>query len=362
MWNELGSSPSSDEFEITVFGPGYGESVVVHLGDGKWLIVDSCIDTSDPQRQPAPLQYLRGIGVRPELAVKFVVASHWDDDHVRGLSEIVKAAPAARFICSHVLPDEKFGSFVEALSIGSAATDGGNVRNIRQILEILEQRRSVIWKASPGRTICASPVIRTWSPSDYDANEFLLYVAQMHPRAGEPLRRPSLGTSNLTSIVLSIDWPKCSVLLGADMERHPDARRGWQAITSLAQELGWTKASYLKVPHHGSDTGHDDAMWRELLEREPTSVVAPFGRGPRHKRPPKSSDVRRISELSGSLYLTARQLDPPKTRMSVAVTRSLRDGAISFVSQKSPFGMVRSRSKDGSGWTHETFGLATRVK
>lgn len=131
MWNELGSSPSADEFEITVFGPGYGESVVVHLGKGEWLIVDSCVDTSDPKRQPAPLRYLRGLGVRPEHAVKFIVASHWDDDHVRGLSEIVMASPAATFICSHVLPDEKFGSFVEALSIGSAATEGGNVRNIR---------------------------------------------------------------------------------------------------------------------------------------------------------------------------------------------------------------------------------------
>ena len=184
----------------------------------------------------------------------------------------------------------------------------------------------------------------------------------MHPKAGEPLRRPSLGTSNLTSIVLSIDWPNCSVLLGADMERHTDARRGWQAITSMAQKLGWKKANYLKVPHHGSETGHDEVMWEVLMHEKPTSIVAPFGRGPRNKRPPKSSDIRRISELSGSLYLTARQVDPPKARMSLPVTRSLRDATISFVRQKSPFGMVRSRCKSGSEWTQETLGLATRVK
>lgn len=28
---------------MSAFGPGYGESVLVHLGDGRWMLVDSCV-------------------------------------------------------------------------------------------------------------------------------------------------------------------------------------------------------------------------------------------------------------------------------------------------------------------------------
>jgi hypothetical protein len=31
--------PNSEELEIHVFGPGYGESVLVHLGSGDWLVI-----------------------------------------------------------------------------------------------------------------------------------------------------------------------------------------------------------------------------------------------------------------------------------------------------------------------------------
>jgi len=31
-----------DELEVSVFGPGYGESLAIHLGLGSWIIIDSC--------------------------------------------------------------------------------------------------------------------------------------------------------------------------------------------------------------------------------------------------------------------------------------------------------------------------------
>ena len=36
--------PADDEIEITTIGPGFknGESVVIHYGDGNWMIIDSC--------------------------------------------------------------------------------------------------------------------------------------------------------------------------------------------------------------------------------------------------------------------------------------------------------------------------------
>jgi hypothetical protein len=49
-----------------LIGPGYGESIIVHLGDGEWMIVDSCVQRLDQGNpQSAAVAYLREIGVDP---------------------------------------------------------------------------------------------------------------------------------------------------------------------------------------------------------------------------------------------------------------------------------------------------------
>ena len=59
--------PRSDEVEITLFGPGYGESVVVHAGGGEWLVVDSCLRADG---EPAALGYRCELNIDPAAAVK----------------------------------------------------------------------------------------------------------------------------------------------------------------------------------------------------------------------------------------------------------------------------------------------------
>ena len=84
---EVGVAPSKDEVEVTLLGPGYGESIVVHFGQGEWIIVDSCINDA---REPQALEYLRAIGVEPDEAVSLIVATHWHDDHIRGMAKVVE--------------------------------------------------------------------------------------------------------------------------------------------------------------------------------------------------------------------------------------------------------------------------------
>ncbi|QKE39969.1 MAG: hypothetical protein HO274_00445 [Ferrovum myxofaciens] len=362
MWNSLGSSPSANEIEITVLGPGYGESVVVHLGNGEWLIVDSCVDSSDPAKSVAPLRYLREIGVQVEKAVKYIIVSHWDDDHVKGISDVLEKCLEADFICSQVFSEEKFACFVEASSINELKTDGGNVRNIRRVLQLLGERNKPIKKSVPARQLSTNPKITCWSPSDLDSDEFFKNLAQNHPKAREELRKAILITENLTSVVLTIEWPYVSVLLGADMENSLNPQRGWSAIVSEAQKIGVMPAGLVKIPHHGSQTGHHDGMWISLLTEAPVSVITPFGKGRFGSQPPTRSDITRIRGKSKSVFVTARHGQSKLPKMELAVQRSLRDGSISLTTKKIPMGIVRHRRTPGSEWVCELFGAAYRSK
>ena len=362
MWNSLGAQPKANEIEVTVLGPGYGESVVVHLGNGEWLIVDSCVDATELNKPSAPLKYLRTIGVQVESAVKIIVVSHWDDDHVKGISEVVEACPNADFVTSTVFTDEKFTCFVEAIAVGAAKADGGNVENIRRVLQFLASTGKPIKDSVPTRQLCSNPVIRCWSPSDIDKTEFLKSVMQMYPRAGEGLRKAISSDSNLSSVVLTIEWPNVSILLGADMENSPDNRRGWGAVVTEVAKIGVMPGDLVKIPHHGSRTGHDDRMWTNLLCNKPVSVLTPFGKGALKSRPPTSSDISRISGKSRKLFVSAKHTTATRPKMDWAVARSIREGMITISSKKTPMGIVRHRRLPDADWESTTFGAAFRIK
>lgn len=124
--------------EFTAFGPGYGECLLVHLGDNEWMIVDSCVEAD---RVPV-LEYLGAMNVEAAEAVKLVVATHWHDDHVRGISRVLAACPSARFACSAALCRDEL-----LQAIGRLAPDRGGrltsgVKEMRVVLELLADRSS----------------------------------------------------------------------------------------------------------------------------------------------------------------------------------------------------------------------------
>ena len=61
-----------NEIEVSVFGPGVGESVVLHCGYGRWLVIDSCRNNAGAA---VPLEYLRSIGVDVNGDVSDVIAT-----------------------------------------------------------------------------------------------------------------------------------------------------------------------------------------------------------------------------------------------------------------------------------------------
>jgi glyoxylase-like metal-dependent hydrolase (beta-lactamase superfamily II) len=109
--SNVDAPPALTEIEISDFGPGYGESLVLHLGENNWLIVDSCLDLTG---EPAPLTYLRHIQIDPATSVKQFIATHWHDDHIRGLGRIMRECTSAAFVCSAALRTREFLTLVTA--------------------------------------------------------------------------------------------------------------------------------------------------------------------------------------------------------------------------------------------------------
>ena len=94
------SKPTISQVEIVIFGPGYGESIVLHIG-GRWIVIDSC--KYQGAAVPAPLAYLIDRGVDVEMDVDWVIATHWHDDHIRGIGYVFEACKSAKFGCPNAL-------------------------------------------------------------------------------------------------------------------------------------------------------------------------------------------------------------------------------------------------------------------
>lgn len=375
-WSELGAGPAPHEIEISVFGPGFGECIVIHVGSNEWLIVDSCVDASDPSdARPVAERYLRSIGVKLETQVKLIVASHWHDDHVRGLGRLVELCRNARFSCANALVKQEFIEFIQCTGTGTTATQGAKVREFGQVFRNLRSddgrprtryaTGSKIlnsWHSQELAHGCAVTV-RSLSPSDREFELFLQRLGDDIPAPGKPKRSAASSAPNLVSVVLHLEFGRTAVLLGADMECHRDNGRGWTAVVDEASTCNATASSLFKVSHHGSTTGHDETMWSTMLLPNPICIVTPFNRLPASKKLPTKGDVDRIRSL-GRLFVTGgiEGVGHSKGR-DASVVRSLKENGITLRDLRTPLGLVRMRREafPNAVWRAETFAPAMEL-
>lgn len=359
-WSDLGPAPAADVPEISVFGPGFGECVVAHLGHGRWIVVDSCTEPSTGLC--VPTTYLDRLGADPGNSVELVIASHWHDDHVRGLSEVVKNCRNAKFVSASVLTKPEFYKFVARISGGNLSSAGSGANEFHRIHGILAERspkKARLWAAADRRLqtfpkVGTLPSCDVWSlsPSDEEYERFLTALASEMPSEQQPKRRAVTQEPNDTSVVIGLDWGPGSALLGSDLEAFPGATRGWGAIVASAGRPQG-KASYLKIPHHGGNSAHHDGMWSQMLHSQPNSVLTPFSRG---KGLPSREDCKRILGLTSNAYTTADHHSRSTPVGDRSVEKMLAEAKIRLT-QSPQLGLVRSRFV-GSSWQVQLFNQA----
>ena len=324
------SPPSPDTIEISVLGPGYGESIVVHLGDGQWL----CVDSSQPSgvSQPLALEYLSQLGVVVSTSVVAVVATHWHDDHVKGLARLFDAAASATFYCSQALNSKEFEGLTTSPYVPSRFSSG--VSELQQIAVEVRRRRDgggpAIEHVGAARRIWYNPaaaVSEIWalSPSSEDIARSLEHLASFLPMTGA--RRVPVVSPNDASVVLYLETNAGGILLGADLEHQPSERgRGWHAVLDHSARPRATSAIY-KVAHHGAVSSYCPEIWEHLLAADAVSIVAPFERG--SVVLPTTADIDRIRGHTSRAFVTsvARATKP---RFERAVERTIAEATREF--------------------------------
>ena len=338
---------------VTLLGPGYGESVVLHVGSGAWILVDSCGHADEP----ANLGYLRRLGVDPARVV-LIVATHWHDDHIRGMARMVKACVNAKFCCSSALCREEFLAAVRALEGRHFAAFGSGVREIHGTFSRLREAGAAPTWAVANRRIFSTGRCDVWAlaPSDDAFADFLRELGRLMPAAGQVEARIRSLSPNGVAVVLWVALGDTVVLLGSDLER-----RGWSTIVQdAARPAG--RASVFKVPHHGSESAHEPEVWERMLEPEPFAMITPWKRGGRIV--PSSRDKQRILARTGNAYVSARaDSTAPVRRRPAMVERMVRQSGVRLQRVPTPDG-VRLRRRIGSGalWEVERFGSACHLR
>lgn len=371
-WNSVGPPPGPDEFELALFGPGFGECILVHVGAGRWAVIDSCVDTKDTaDRRPVAEKYLRALGVQLNPSVDLILASHWHSDHIRGLGRLVEHCGNAKFACAQAMVGEEFQVFAEQMATAAAATDGAKLIDFRDAIRHVTARGGVIRFATGNKLMGAWPspdgtgqnrcTITALSPSDREFTLFLEQLAASRPQPTQPKRAAVPSAPNLVSVVLHIKFENVSVLLGADMETHHDPARGWTAAVAEARLAGLGRADVLKVPHHGSLTGHHEEVWRDLLIKKPLAVVTPFNKLPDDKKLPTADDVLRLQSLASRVFQTAPAGRSNARGRGAAVERGLIESNIVIRDSAVALGLVRLRWSAQAGWRTELFPPAAEL-
>ena len=322
-----------------------------------WVLVDSCVN---PNGMPKALQYLESLGLDPAHAVSLIVATHWHDDHIRGMAKLVEVCNTATFCCASVFCEQEFLALVGALAGRHLSAVGSGVDEMHRVFSYLRGEEAKPTLAIANRRILAHGGCEIWSLSPDDAVfiDFLRSLNSHAPHTGQTkIRLPSL-SPNTVAVVLWVRVDDVVVLLGSDLEK-----RGWvEILQQTARPMD--AASAFKVPHHGSANADELGVWEQMLEPNPVAVLTPWRRGGHAL--PRSRDVQRVLSHTKNAYATVNTglVSSSHVRRDRMVERTIRESGVKLRQLSISPGAIRLRRPIGSQgrWEVEKFGPACHLE
>lgn len=310
--------PPAATFEISLFGTGFGESVCVHLGEGEWMIVDSCVHDAEP----IALKYLRSIGVDCSVAVKLIALSHWDADHIKGAAELYSVCEYAQLAYSQALTTAEFAQLIEGYAEPLLTSDANSnqLGEFRKIINVRRQRKQAGGPApiavSDGKILYrrGNVFVQALAPSARTIEHSIESLAAwLHSSPLDVARRPVAQRRNDFTLVLWVGAGSRCALLGGDLEIAADPDMGWQAAANSPFLHVTDRAGFFKVAHHGSPNGDHPHIWANLVDSDnPICALTAFNRGVTKR--PAPADVMRLLGRTNLLYATTAPSARPAPR------------------------------------------------
>jgi beta-lactamase superfamily II metal-dependent hydrolase len=365
--------PEKNIVEVTLIGTGggYGESSVIHYGNNKWAIVDSCIDPNSGQC--LPLWYLKKIGVNLATDVKMIICTHWHDDHILGLSQLLAECTSAEFIIGKVLDKRKFLHLVtlDYQKLSERGTTSSTSEFI-ECMKIMTVRKKIVRCAVVDKLLDATPElnieIHSLSPSDYTLEQFDMELSSLITEFGVPNRKIMAQSPNDKSVVLLFNFGTHKALLGADLEVSDNNEKGWLHILDKCIVVKNKKANLFKIPHHGSHNGYNERIWLELLTERPVSKLTPWNR---NSGLPGIDMLAKYKQKTDKLFITSTPKSIASKPQQKVIKRD-KDFSkvadlfnIKIVEVSYNFGLVRSRVDIGDNqatWQSEVAGNGFQVQ
>ncbi len=348
--------PKDNELEITIFGPGYGESIVLHIPEVGWGIIDSCTFTINKTSIVPPLEYLLSL-LSPDFPkLAFVILTHPHEDHYLGLDKILKEYPAGiERVCRYagqgsrelltymtqqkiaereVLPGlvQVFNAFKEAEKAGAI------FRQLGEMTTIFRKENANI--NGYGNTDIHMMAL---SPSGASSQKYAEMLYASYPKTGEIPPILNDRAHNMISVALLLTIGNIKIIFGSDVEDGEEDNIGWKGIITN-KDCPILSADFVKVAHHGSENGFNKHVWEKHGEiKKPLAVITPFNRSSL----PKEEDVTRIKQVAKPVGIT-KIVKPPKRLtdyyardIATAVNSGTR--SITIISPENQIGIVRVR-------------------
>ena len=341
--------PQKDEIQLVVFGRGVGECILLHLGSNKWVIVDSFRLQREPN--PVSINYLNQINVNVKEDVVAVVATHWDDDHIKGFNQTIMECESAKIAISAVLSAKELDAQSTQIDKSMKKSKfGSGITELRNCLETIDNEKRRLLMVTNNKAIITENELKlehqkkveifALSPSDYQCNEFINeltsnYKNNTDSRNTTKVKGKMFFKNNL-SVAMLVKIGNFSILLGADVEECNSIDYGWKPIVQNLKGISPQPHIY-KVAHHGSALSHSNELWSDILKEKPTSVVTPFTRS---SGIPTDTDINRIKRLSSNAYTTGTKADSSKVIYDQEIMEFLSNEQYNILPKFSGFGTV----------------------
>lgn len=269
--------------KIYIFGSTKGESIVLHLPNGRWGVVDSFASSlNDPRTNPA----YRLLKQQNVTEIEFLCLTHPHDDHFRGMSQLLKGFTVRQF-WAFMGPDPQDIALLKTYFLAEATqTDRAILREsaaeLISIFELAEQcpirPQTVISRRSMypvPRDTRFQVEIQGIAPTDDRAKSYktsLMHSLFRNPAAVQAMPHAK---HNMISVGLRITFGQARIILGGDVETE-----AWDTILQEHPPEDLV-THFVKISHHGSTTGYCLGLWEALSNNgssPPVAALTPYKR------------------------------------------------------------------------------------